>query len=297
LELKEYFHLTFPGVAVVTPFKKDSSVDFDSIKNLVDFLIKNGVDYIVVQGTTGEASTLNEHEKILSRTAYVKANNNRVPLIIGIGSNDTRSVTEYIINADLEGFCAILSVAPFYNRPTQNGLYQHFSAISSVSSLPIILYNVPLRTGCNLEPSTSIKLAKNHKNIIGIKEASLDLNQMGNLISNRPKDFLIISGDDESAYQSVLKGADGVISVAAGCVPKQFSNIINMALKNDVDSSREHFDQIHRLLILLFKEGNPTGLKAALSINKLCENILRLPLIPASNKLYLDIENYFSNNI
>jgi len=285
------------GVAVVTPFKKDFSVDFDSIKNLVDFLIKNGVDYIVVQGTTGEASTLNEHEKILSRTAYVKANNNRVPLIIGIGSNDTRSVTEYIINADLEGFCAILSVAPFYNRPTQNGLYQHFSAISSVSSLPIILYNVPLRTGCNLEPSTSIKLAKNHKNIIGIKEASLDLNQMGNLISNRPKDFLIISGDDESAYQSVLKGADGVISVAAGCVPKQFSNIINMALKNDVDSSREHFDQIHRLLILLFKEGNPTGLKAALSINKLCENILRLPLIPASNKLYLDIENYFSNNI
>ena len=285
------------GVAVVTPFKKDFSVDFDSIKNLVDFLIKNGVDYIVVQGTTGEASTLNEHEKILSRTAYVKANNNRVPLIIGIGSNDTRSVTEYIINADLEGFCAILSVAPFYNRPTQNGLYQHFSAISSVSSLPIILYNVPLRTGCNLEPSTSIKLAKNHKNIIGIKEASLDLNQMGNLISNRPKDFLIISGDDESAYQSVLKGADGVISVAAGCVPKQFSNIINMALKNDVDSSREHFDQIHKLLILLFKEGNPTGLKAALSINKLCENILRLPLIPASNKLYLDIENYFSNNI
>ena len=285
------------GVAVVTPFKKDSSVDFDSIKNLVDFLIKNGVGYIVVQGTTGEASTLNEQEKVLSRIAYVKANNNRVPLVIGIGSNDTRSVTEYIVNADLEGFCAILSVTPFYNRPTQNGLYKHFSAISSVSSLPIILYNVPLRTGCNLEPSTSIKLAKNHKNIIGIKEASGDLNQMSNLISNRPKDFLIISGDDESAYQSVLKGADGVISVAAGCIPKQFSNIINMALKNDVDSSRKHFDQIHRLLILLFKEGNPTGLKAALSINKLCENILRLPLIPVSNKLYLDIENYFSNNI
>jgi 4-hydroxy-tetrahydrodipicolinate synthase len=285
------------GVAVVTPFKKDFSVDFDSIKNLVDFLIKNGVDYIVVQGTTGESSTLNEQEKVLSRTAYVKANNNRVPLVIGIGSNDTRSVTEYIVNADLEGFCAILSVAPFYNRPTQSGLYQHFSAISSVSSLPIILYNVPLRTGCNLEPITSIKLAKNHKNIIGIKEASGDLNQMSDLISNRPKDFLIVSGDDESAYQSVLKGADGVISVAAGCIPKQFSNIINIALQNDADSSRKHFDEIHRLLILLFKEGNPTGLKAALSINKLCENILRLPLIPASNKLYVDIENYFLNNI
>ena len=268
------------GVAVVTPFKKDFSVDFDSIKNLVDFLIENGVNYIVVQGTTGEASTLNEQEKVLSRTAYVKANNNRVPLVIGIGSNDTRSVTEYIVNADLEGFCAILSVAPFYNRPTQNGLYRHFSAISSVSSLPIILYNVPLRTGCNLEPSTSIKLAKNHKNIIGIKDASGDLNQMSNLISNRPKDFLIVSGDDESAYQSILKGADGVISVAAGCIPKQFSNIINIALKNDADSSRKHFEDIQRLLILLFKEGNPTGLKAALSINKLCENILRLPLIP-----------------
>ncbi|MDA9107582.1 4-hydroxy-tetrahydrodipicolinate synthase [Flavobacteriaceae bacterium] len=285
------------GVAVVTPFKKDFSVDFDSIKNLVDFLIENGVNYIVVQGTTGEASTLNEQEKVLSRTAYVKANNNRVPLVIGIGSNDTRSVTEYIVNADLEGFCAILSVAPFYNRPTQNGLYRHFSAISSVSSLPIILYNVPLRTGCNLEPSTSIKLAKNHKNIIGIKDASGDLNQMSNLISNRPKDFLIVSGDDESAYQSILKGADGVISVAAGCIPKQFSNIINIALKNDADSSRKHFEDIQRLLILLFKEGNPTGLKAALSINKLCENILRLPLIPASNKLYVEIENYFLNNI
>jgi len=285
------------GVAVVTPFKKDFSVDFDSIKNLVDFLIENGVNYIVVQGTTGEASTLNEQGKVLSRTAYVKANNNRVPLVIGIGSNDTRSVTEYIVNADLEGFCAILSVAPFYNRPTQNGLYRHFSAISSVSSLPIILYNVPLRTGCNLEPSTSIKLAKNHKNIIGIKDASGDLNQMSNLISNRPKDFLIVSGDDESAYQSILKGADGVISVAAGCIPKQFSNIINIALKNDADSSRKHFEDIQRLLILLFKEGNPTGLKAALSINKLCENILRLPLIPASNKLYVEIENYFLNNI
>jgi 4-hydroxy-tetrahydrodipicolinate synthase len=285
------------GVAVVTPFKKDFSVDFDSIKNLVDFLIENGVNYIVVQGTTGEASTLNEQEKVLSRTAYVKANNNRVPLVIGIGSNDTRSVTEYIVNADLEGFCAILSVAPFYNRPTQNGLYRHFSAISSVSSLPIILYNVPLRTGCNLEPITSIKLAKNHKNIIGIKDASGDLNQMSNLISNRPKDFLIVSGDDESAYQSILKGADGVISVAAGCIPKQFSNIINIALKNDADSSRKHFEDIQRLLILLFKEGNPTGLKAALSINKLCENILRLPLIPASNKLYVEIENYFLNNI
>ena len=285
------------GVAVVTPFKKDFSVDFDSIKNLVDFLIENGVNYIVVQGTPGEASTLNEQEKVLSRTAYVKANNNRVPLVIGIGSNDTRSVTEYIVNADLEGFCAILSVAPFYNRPTQNGLYRHFSAISSVSSLPIILYNVPLRTGCNLEPSTSIKLAKNHKNIIGIKDASGDLNQMSNLISNRPKDFLIVSGDDESAYQSILKGADGVISVAAGCIPKQFSNIINIALKNDADSSRKHFEDIQRLLILLFKEGNPTGLKAALSINKLCENILRLPLIPASNKLYVEIENYFLNNI
>jgi len=285
------------GVAVVTPFKKDFSIDFNSIKNLVNFLIKNGVGYIVVQGTTGETSTLNEQEKVLSRIAYVKANNNRVPLVIGIGSNDTRSLTEYIVNADLEGFCAILSVAPFYSRPTQNGMYQHFSAISSVSPLPIILYNVPLRTGCNLEPSTSIKLAKNHKNIIGIKEASGDLNQMSNLISNRPKDFLIISGDDESAYQSVLKGADGVISVAAGCIPKQFSNIINMALKNDIDGSRKHFDEIHRLLILLFKEGNPTGLKAALSINKLCENILRLPLIPASNKLYVDIENYFLNNI
>ena len=285
------------GVAVATPFKKDMSIDFDSINNIVDFLIINGIDYILVQGTTGETSTLNEEEKVISRKAFIKANKNRVPLIVGIGSNDTKSLTEYIAKSDLDGFCAILSVTPFYNRPTQKGLYNHFSAISKVSPLPIILYNVPARTGCNLEPLTSIKLAKNHKNIIGIKEASGDTSQISSLISNKPNDFLIISGDDESAYKSVLKGADGVISVAAGCIPKQFSHVINLALKKDKVNSEKYFDEINELLILLFKEGNPTGLKAALTINKLCENQLRLPLIPASNKRYSDIELFFSDNI
>ena len=187
------------GVAIATPFKTDLSVDFDSIKKMVDFLIKNGINYIVVHGTTGESSTLSEKEKIISRNAFIEANNNRVPLVIGIGSNDTQSLSEYIIKSDLKGFSAILSVTPFYNRPTQNGLYEHFSAISKSSPLPIILYNVPTRTGCNMEPSTSIKLAKNHRNIIGIKEASGDMNQIMKLISNKPRKclkvgcFLLIS--------------------------------------------------------------------------------------------------------
>ena len=288
---------TGTGVAIATPFKTDLSVDFDSIKKMVDFLIKNGINYIVVHGTTGESSTLSEKEKIISRNAFIEANNNRVPLVIGIGSNDTQSLSEYIIKSDLKGFSAILSVTPFYNRPTQNGLYEHFSAISKSSPLPIILYNVPTRTGCNMEPSTSIKLAKNHRNIIGIKEASGDMNQIMKLISNKPDDFLIISGDDDTAYQSVLKGADGVISVAAGCIPKHFSNIINFALENDEDNSKKQYDNIHELLVLLFKEGNPTGLKAALSIKKLCQNQLRLPLVSASNELYSEIKNFLLHKL
>ena len=281
------------GVAIATPFKKDLSVDLDSITTMVEFLIKNGIDYIVVQGTTGESSTLNEEEKILSRNAFIKANNNRIPLLIGIGSNDTRSVVNYISNTDLSGFCAVLSVTPFYNRPSQSGLFEHFSAISKSSPLPIILYNVPTRTGCDMDHSTTIKLANSFKNIIGIKEASGNMDKIFKLISNRPDGFLIISGDDETAYQSVLMGADGVISVAAGCIPQHFRNIINLASEGNEERAKTEYDKINQLLNLLFKEGNPTGLKAALAIKKLCQNHLRLPLLPSSKELYLEIENFF----
>ena len=280
------------GVAIVTPFKTDFSIDFSSIKKLVDFVIDGGVNYIVVQGTTGESSTLNEREKIDSRQVFIDSNNGRVPLIIGIGSNDTQSLVSYIKNSDLDGFSAILSVTPYYNKPSQEGLFQHYSAIAETSKLPIILYNVPGRTSCNMEPQTVIRLANYHKNIIGIKEAKGDMFQMKDLIKNKPKEFLIISGDDESAPISVLNGADGVISVAAGCIPKLFCSMIDDALNGDVTKTQDSLDEIKPFLKLLFNEGNPPGLKAALSSLNLCENKLRLPLTSVSNELFCKIEKF-----
>ena len=280
------------GVAIVTPFKTDFSIDFSSIKKLVDFVIDGGVNYIVVQGTTGESSTLNEREKIDSRQVFIDSNNGRVPLIIGIGSNDTQSLVSYIKNSDLDGFSAILSVTPYYNKPSQEGLFQHYSAIAETSKLPIILYNVPGRTSCNMEPQTVIRLANYHKNIIGIKEAKRDMFQMKDLIKNKPKEFLIISGDDESAPISILNGADGVISVAAGCIPKLFCSMIDDALNGDVTKTQDSLDEIKPFLKLLFNEGNPPGLKAALSSLNLCENKLRLPLTSVSNELFCKIEKF-----
>lgn len=282
------------GVAVVTPFNEDYSIDIDSINKIVDFLINNGVDYIVVQGTTGEASTLSEEEKKISRLAFVSANKRRVPLILGLGSNDTLSIIKDLVNINFFGFSAILSVTPFYNKPSQQGLYKHYSEISKASPLPIILYNVPSRTGINMLPDTTINLAVNHSNIIGIKEACGDLNQINQLITERPKDFMIISGDDDTAVETVLMGGDGVISVAAGCIPKYFSEIIQLALDKNKNLSLKKFNSIKHLIKLLFEEGNPSGIKSALSSMNLCKNILRLPLTVVSNDLGLNIKNSIS---
>ena len=267
------------GVAVVTPFNEDFSIDTKSIIRLVDFLIENGVDYIVVQGTTGESSTLNKSERNLSRTAFVNANKGRVPMILGLGSNDTLSIVNDLRSSQFSGFSAILSVTPFYNKPSQNGLYKHYSAISKASPLPIILYNVPSRTGVNMLAKTTIEIASNHSNIIGIKEACGDLNQVKQLIEKRPKDFMIISGDD-----------DGVISVAAGCIPKYFTEIIRLALNKNEDLSQKKLNQIQLLLKLLFAEGNPSGIKSALSSMNLCKNVLRLPLTKVGKDLDLNIK-------
>lgn len=282
------------GVAIVTPFNEDYSIDIDSINKIVDFLIDNGVDYIVVQGTTGEASTLSEEEKKISRLAFVSANKRRVPLILGLGSNDTLSIIKDLVNINFFGFSAILSVTPFYNKPSQQGLYKHYSEISKASPLPIILYNVPSRTGINMLPDTTINLAVNHSNIIGIKEACGDLNQINQLITERPKDFMIISGDDDTAVETVLMGGDGVISVAAGCIPKYFSEIIQLALDKNKNLSLKKFNSIKHLIKLLFEEGNPSGIKSALSSMNLCKNILRLPLTVVSNDLGLNIKNSIS---
>ena len=280
------------GVAIVTPFKSDFSVDYNSINKLVEYVINGGVNYIVVHGTTGESSTLSEDEKIKSRKAFVAANKGRVPLIIGIGSNHTKSLVDYIKNSDLKGFSAILSVTPYYSKPTQEGLFQHFSMVAKSSTIPLILYNVPSRTSCNLKPETAIKLANDNENIIGIKEAIGDIEQMNFLINNKPNNFLVISGDDDTASNSVLNGADGVISVAAGCIPESFSSVINFALKRDKVNTQKISDSIKPFLKLLFLEGNPSGIKAALSLKNLCENKLRLPLIPVTDKLMKEIEKF-----
>ena len=282
------------GVAVVTPFKNDLSIDFDAIKNIVDFLINNGIKYIVVQGTTGESSTMSDDEKTISRQAFVKANNNRIPLVLGFGSNDTNYLLKNLKKTDFTGYSAILSVTPYYNKPTMNSLYNHFSLLAKSSTLPIILYNVPSRTGCNMLPEITIKLANEFKNIIGIKEASGDLNQVKELITNSPDDFLIISGDDDTAYQSVLMGGDGVISVVAGCIPNEFSEIIRMSFEKNVSECVSKFKIIKPLLDFLFEEGSPSGVKAALSFLNLCQNNLRLPLIPVSNQLKIKIQNSIS---
>jgi len=285
------------GVAVVTPFKKDLSIDFVAIKNLVDFLVENDINYIVVQGTTGESSTMSNDEKIISRKAFVEANNNRVPLVLGLGSNDTMSLLNEIKESDFLGYSAILSVTPYYNRPTMEGLYKHYSLIAQSSTKPIILYNVPSRTGCNILPETTIRLANEFKNIIGIKEASGDLNQVKQLIINKPDDFLVISGDDNTAYQSVLMGGDGVISVIAGCIPKEFSEIINLSMEKKESESQSKFKIVKPLLDYLFLEGNPSGIKSALHKLNLCENILRLPLVPVSDELKIKINNSISTII
>jgi 4-hydroxy-tetrahydrodipicolinate synthase len=285
------------GVAVVTPFKKDLSIDFVAIKNLVDFLVENDINYIVVQGTTGESSTMSNDEKIISRKAFVEANNNRVPLVLGLGSNDTMSLLNEIKESDFLGYSAILSVTPYYNRPTMEGLYKHYSLIAQSSTKPIILYNVPSRTGCNILPETTIRLANEFKNIIGIKEASGDLNQVKQLIINKPDDFLVISGDDNTAYQSVLMGGDGVISVIAGCIPKEFSEIINLSMEKKEFESQSKFKIVKPLLDYLFLEGNPSGIKSALYKLNLCENILRLPLVPVSDELKIKINNSISTII
>jgi len=285
------------GVAVVTPFKKDLSIDFVAIKNLVDFLVENDINYIVVQGTTGESSTMSNDEKIISRKAFVEANNNRVPLVLGLGSNDTMSLLNEIKESDFLGYSAILSVTPYYNRPTMEGLYKHYSLIAQSSTIPIILYNVPSRTGCNILPETTIRLANEFKNIIGIKEASGDLNQVKQLIINKPDDFLVISGDDNTDYQSVLMGGDGVISVIAGCIPKEFSEIINLSMEKKEFESQSKFKIVKPLLDYLFLEGNPSGIKSALHKLNLCENILRLPLVPVSDELKIKINNSISTII
>ncbi len=284
------------GVALVTPFDTQNNVDFDALERLVNHQIENGIDYLVIQGTTGEPATLSVEERAKVREAIIKINNGRLSLVLGIGGNNTQGIIDEIKAVDLSSFDAILSVAPYYNKPTQEGFYQHFKAIAEVSPKPIILYNVPGRTAKNMDPQTVFRLASDCNNIIGIKEAGNDVHQYLELIKNKPEDFLIISGDDDLVIGVVLAGGAGVISVLGQAYPKEFSDMIRLGLKGDAKEAYKIHYQLMDMIGLIFEENNPAGVKALMNTMGICEKNVRLPLVEASaelqEKINIFIENY-----
>ena len=283
------------GVALVTPFNIDGTVDYKSLRVLVEYNIQNGTDYLVISGTTGESVTINKEEKHKIIETVASVNAGRLPLVIGIGGNNTASVVKEIRETDLSIFTAVLSVAPYYNKPTQEGLYQHFKEVAKACSIPLILYNVPGRTSKNMEPSTTLRLARDFKNIIAVKEAGNDPDQYLELLNNKPKDFLIISGDDDLVLDVVLKGGAGVISVIGQALVKDFSEMIHKGLDGDEIASKNIEKKVMPLIKLIFKENNPAGIKAVLNLMGLCNDVVRLPLVPASNQLRLEIEKNISS--
>ena len=284
------------GVALVTPFKKDFSVDIDALKAIVNFQIDNGIDYLVVLGTTAENATLSKAEKELVIKTIVDANKGRLPLVLGVGSNNTAEVVEELKSGDFSDFVAILSVSPYYNKPTQEGIYQHFKAIAEASPIPVILYNVPGRTSSNMLPETIIRLAKDFKNIIAVKEASGDIVQAMKLIQDKPKDFLVISGDDMITLPMILAGGAGVISVIAEGFPKQFTEMVHLGLNKKVDEAYK----IHYLLAdsidMIFEQGNPAGIKEVFKSLGLSENTVRLPIVNVNEDLANRL-HHFTNKI
>lgn len=280
------------GVAMVTPFRSNYDIDYPALDKLIDFLLGNGVNYLVVQGTTAETATLTDAEKLQLAHYVVKKVNGRVPLVLGIGGNDTRKVIEAYQKFDLTGFDAILSVTPYYNKPTQKGLYLHFKTIAESTPLPMIVYNVPGRTGVNMTADTTLKLAHEFQGkIIAVKEASGNLTQMAYILRDRPSGFLVLSGDDGLTLPQISMGADGVISVVGNCAPARFSRMVNLALQgNFTDAAKIHLELVE-LIDLLFIEGNPGGVKAALSALGIIENVLRLPLAPVSDATFEKISS------
>ncbi len=278
------------GVAIVTPFKNDSSIDFAALGRVVNHVIKGGVNYIVVLGTTGESVTLTKDEK-KAVICYIKeAIDNRVPLVVGIGGNNTHEVVAQVRSTDLEGVDGILSVAPYYNKPNQRGLIQHFKAIATASPVPVILYNVPGRTCSNISAETCLELAHECENIVGIKEASADLTQIMKIIKGKPENFLVISGNDMDILPISAVGGAGVISVLANSFPAECVEMVNHSLKLNFKAAREIQFRFLEMIEFLFADGNPAGVKAMLSILNLCQNNLRLPLVPVNKPMYTRIQ-------
>jgi len=284
-------NLNGTGVAMVTPFNKDKSIDYKGLESLIEYLIDGGVEFLVSLGTTGESAVLSSEEK-LEVVAFSKAKiNGRLPFVVGVGGNNTAAVVAQIKTTDFTGVDAILSVSPAYNKPTQEGIYQHFKAISEACPVDIILYNVPGRTSSNMSAETTLRLANDFENIIAVKEASGDMEQIMNILRDRPKGFKVLSGDDALTLPMVLMGADGVISVQAMAQPKEFSEMVRCGLKGDLDNARAlHYPQLE-VIDNLFAEGNPAGVKACLKIKGVCEEYVRLPLVGVSRERYKKLEN------
>lgn len=273
------------GVALVTPFKKDLSVDTHALEQIVEHCINGGINYLVVLGTTAETATLSAMEKELVKTTVINANAGRLPLVVGIGGNNTKALVEELKSTDLGEFTAILSVSPYYNKPTQEGIYQHFVALSKASPIPIVLYNVPSRTGSNMLPETTLRIANDCNNVVAIKEACGDMVQIDSILKQKPTDFMVISGDDFTALPTVLAGGSGVISVLGQGLPNEFSNLIKLGLQGDSKTAYKMHHSILNAMHLIFEEGNPAGIKRVFEHLGLCEANVRLPLIAASTDL------------
>ncbi len=284
------------GVAVITPFTNDNLIDFDALATLLDFQIDNGVNYIVTMGTTGETPVLSKEEKKAIIEFTCKHINSRVPVVVGVGGNCTQDVIDDLNYFPLDNAVAVLSASPYYNKPSQEGIFQHYKAMGAASPLPIILYNVPGRTGRNMTAQTTLRLATEVENIAGIKEAGGDMIQCMQILKDRPPNFLVVSGDDAIALPQMACGMDGVISVAANCFPKDFSALVNHCLKNEFDLAKKINDRLMPAYELLFEENNPAGAKAFLAEMNIIKNIVRLPVVPLSGELHQQVKTYLNSN-
>ncbi|MBQ9254301.1 MAG: 4-hydroxy-tetrahydrodipicolinate synthase [Bacteroidales bacterium] len=285
------FNIKGTGVALVTPFDKHESIDFTKLGKLIDYCIDGGVDYLVCLGTTSEYPTLSDKEMLAVREFTIEHVDNRVPIVLGMGGNNTKLLTNKIAKTDTDGFSAILSVAPYYNKPSQKGLYYHFHHVAGSSSLPVIIYNVPGRTGCNLNAESTLQLAEECKNIIGIKEASGNMNQCMEILRCKPKGFELVSGEDALTLPLISCGAKGVISVTANAFPKQVSDMVNLALKDNCKKASAIHSKLLPFTNAIFEEGNPCGIKAALEIMGITESVVRQPLYKISKTLYNKLQS------
>jgi 4-hydroxy-tetrahydrodipicolinate synthase len=274
------------GVAMITPFKEDESVDYDALRRLVDYLLENSADFLCILATTAETPTLTDDEKHRIKDLIVERVNGRIPIIMGVGGNCTRNVIHTIETENLNGIDAILSVVPYYNKPSQEGLYQHYKAIATSTDMPIVLYNVPGRTGVNMKAETTLRIANDFKNVVAIKEASGDITQMDDIIKNKPSTFQVISGDDGITYPLLTLGAVGVISVIGNAFPREFSRMVRLALQGDYSNALTIHHKFAELFKLLFVDGNPAGVKSMLNAMGMIENKLRLPLVPTRITTY-----------